>query len=481
MNITFIEPQSSKYSIFTSHSNFEPLGLEYIAAVAGRNGHKVNILRQENESRNSFLKKIFNTQPNIVAFTAMTHSHPFAVKIAKQIKDKDKNIITIFGGIHVTSIPESVADKSIDFIVLGEGEYSFLELVKIIESNNDPSNVRGIAYKNKRGEIKINKRRKRIENLDELPFPYRSIEILSKTNINTIMDPPRSRQKAVAQVLYSRGCIYNCAFCASKNIWGHNIVWRSAKNVADEIEELKEEYKTNAIFFADLTFNSNHKKVLELCTELISRKIDVKWYAMLRLVTPSGERLVSKDLLKSMKDAGCAKVSYGLESLTADEGDYEEGYKKFGNLKTLKQVLEYGNDLGLIQRGYLIIGHPSDTKESMELTKERLIELPLDDTRISFLVPFPGTSIYDKYKSEGIITTDDWKRYTENEPIIKSTKFSIEQLIKIRTELLLTFFNNPEYKKRIESKIKKFPNLKDGFSEFFAELNKKINFYENED
>jgi len=464
MRITFVNQKPVAYIKYTSPSNLEPLGLEYIAAIAEKEGHNINLLQQVDEPEDIFLKKIFDTQPDVVAFTTMTYSYPSAIKIAKKIKDKNKNIITVFGGIHVTSVPASIKEECIDFIILGEGEYSFRDLINTIEFDGDLSKVKGIAYKNEGGGIKINEYRERIENLDELPFPYRLSEILAKTNINTIMNPPLSKQKGVAQILYSRGCPYGCSFCASRNIWGDKIKWRSAKNVVEEIKELQKRFGTNAIFFADLTFNANPGKVYELCNEIKNQKVDIKWYALLRIATPSGRSLISEELLTLMKNTGCSKVGYGLESLTIDE----KSYKKFIDLNTLKQVLEYGNNLGLIQRGYLIIGHPSETKESLELTKKRLMELPLDDLRVSFLAPFPDTSIYHEYKLKGIITTDDWERYTGNEPILKLDNINKKELEQIRAEIFSSFFNNSNYKKRIESKIKKFPNLKDGFYEFLT-------------
>lgn len=459
MKITFIDPQPAEYVKYTGRSNFEPLGLEYVAAIAKREGHEVNLFQQGNEPEQVFIKKILSTRPHMVAFTAMTYAYPSAIRIAKKIKEKNKNVLTVFGGIHVSSLPSSIKEGSIDFIVLGEGEYSFRDLIKCIENDYSLNSLEGIVYKD---TVRIANRR-RIENLDELPLPLRLPEILANTKINTIMDPPQSRQKGVAQVLYSRGCPYNCTFCASKNIWGNSVKWRSAETVVAEIKELQDKFGTNTIFFTDLTFNLNHKKVLELCEKIISSKIDIKWYAMLRMTTPHGEILVSKELLRTMKDAGCTKVSYGLENLTSEE----KSYKKFSNLNTLKNVLECGNELGLIQRGYLIIGLTSDTKESLKLTKEILMSLPLDDLRISFLTPFPNTSIYHEYRSKGMIMTNDWERYTGNEPILRHN-ISDRELKIIREEIYSSFFNNPNYKRRVELKIKKFPHLEDSFGEFFA-------------
>ena len=470
-NITLVEASAGLYEpgVFTRHSHLEPLALEYLASVLKKEGYKTNILQQREEPADKFLKKILGTKPNLVAFSTFTYSFPYSKNLAGMIKGTNNKIYTVFGGVHVSSYPQSIDDKAIDFIVLGEGEHTLLDLVKTLDNGGRLENVNGIAYWD--DGIKITEPRKRIENLDELPFPLRPKTILEKTRINTLMYPTKSEQKGVASIAYSRGCSYGCSFCASKNIWGKTVNWRSVKSIVDEIEELQRQFRTNTIFFTDLTFNLDKGKVLELCDELTKQKISVSWDAMLRATSPDGSLLVDKGLLEAMKKAKCAKVSYGLESLISE---IQEVYNKKGEINALKQILELGNSIGLINKGYLIIGEPKlETKETLDYTKEILKELSLDELRISFLTPFPNTSTYFECEQEKRIITKNWAKYTSDEPILELDHLNKEELIEARKKIFREFYQNSSYEKRMKSKIKRFPHLKKSYDEHLQFLEQK--------
>lgn len=469
--ITLVEASAGlhKPGIFTRHSCFEPLALEYLSAVLEREGYKTTILQQRGEPSSEFLKKIFETKPDLVAFSTFTHSFPYSKYLAEMVKRTDNRIYTIFGGVHVSSIPESVGDKSIDFAVLGEGEYTLLDLVKTLENSGNLEDVTGIAYLD--NGIKITKQRERITDLDELPFPSRPKKILEKTKIHTLMYPTKSEQRGVASIAYSRGCLFGCSYCASKNVWGRQVRWRSAKNVVDEIESLQEGFETNTLFFTDLTFNLNKERVIELCDEIRRRNIFVNWYAMLRATSPDGSLLVDEELIMKMAEAGCRKVSYGLESFIPK---IQEQYNKKGDLSVLRRVLEIGDQIGLINKANLIIGEPRyETIETLEATKTLLIDLPLDELRISFLTPFPNTSIYLECEKEGRITTRDWSSYSSDEPILKLDNLTKEELIKAREAIFSSFYQNPNYLKRVELKVKLFPHLRKSYEEYFDFLKRK--------
>jgi radical SAM superfamily enzyme YgiQ (UPF0313 family) len=285
------------------------------------------------------------------------------------------------------------------------------------------------------------------------------------------MHPSRSDQNAVASIAYSRGCSYGCSYCASKNIWGKNVKWRSAKNVVKEIKELQKRFGTNTLFFTDLTFNVNSEKVYELCNELKKQKVDINWYAMLRIADSNGRPLANKKLLKAMKDAGCSKVSYGIETVIPE---IQKDYNKPLSLEGIREILEAGDSIGLINKGYFIIGDPRiESKETLERTKKIISELPFDDIRISFLTPFPGTDLYEQYKSENRITTDDFARYSSDELILRLNKINKNDLEEAQRDIFTSFVLNENYGNRRKFKIKKFPFLKKSYEEYFGFLKSK--------
>ena len=469
-NITLVEANGGlwKPGVFTRHSSFESLALEYIGAVLKQEGYNVKILQQKNKPINGFLQNILTTKPDLVGFSTMTYNFPLSKSLANIIKENN-NIPIVFGGVHISSHPESIDDKAIDYGVVGEGEYTFRDLVKALDNGQDPRKIKGIVYWD--DGVKFTGLRERIEDLDELPFPLREKESLKDTIINSVMNPSRSDQKAVDSIAYSRGCPYGCSYCASKNIWGKTVKWRSAKNVVEEIKELQKQFGTNTLFFTDLTFNLDSEKVYELCNELKNQKVNINWDAMLRIADPNGRPLVNRKLLEIMKNAGCSKVSYGIEAVVPE---IQNNYNKPLNLEGIKEILEIGDSIGLINKGYFIIGDPKiESKETLERTKKIILELPLDDIRISFLTPFPGTNLYEQYKDEDRIISNDFAKYSSDEPILKLDNLSRDELIERQREIFEEFYQNPNYKKRMESKIRKFPNLRKSYDEFLDFLEQK--------
>ncbi len=473
-NITLVEANAGlwKPGIFTRHSSFEPLGLEYIGAVLQEEGYNVNLLQQKNKLADKFLQEILDTKPDLVGFSTMTYNFPLSKSLANVIKETDSNIYTVFGGVHISSHLKSIDDKAIDFGIIGEGEHTFRDLVKALDNGQNPKKVKGIAYWD--NGVKFTGPKERIENLDELPFPLRTRENLETATINSIMYPSRSEQKAVASIAYSRGCPYGCSYCASKNIWGKTVKWRSAKDVVKEIKELQKKFGTNTLFFTDLTFNVNPKKVYEICDELKHQKIDINWYAMLRIADPDGRPLADKKFLKAMKDSGCSKVSYGIETVIPE---IQKDYNKPLSLEGIREILEVGDSIGLINKGYFIIGDPRiESKETVEKTKKIISGLPLDDIRISFLTPFPGTDLYEQYKSENRITTDDFARYSSDELILRLDKINKNDLEEAQRDIFTSFILNKNYENRRKSKIKRFPHLKKSYDEYFKFLESGGNY-----
>src|SRR3989344_2295999 len=184
-NITLVEANGGlwKPGVFTRHSSFESLALEYIGAVLKQEGYNVKILQQKNKPINGFLQNILTTKPDLVGFSTMTYNFPLSKSLANIIKENN-NIPIVFGGVHISSHPESIDDKAIDYGVVGEGEYTFRDLVKALDNGQDPRKIKGIVYWD--DGVKFTGLRERIEDLDELPFPLREKESLKDTIINSV-------------------------------------------------------------------------------------------------------------------------------------------------------------------------------------------------------------------------------------------------------------------------------------------------------
>ncbi len=466
MRVALIEPSQGLWEIgsYCRHSQFEPLGLEYIGAVAQKKGYAVKIIQQRGMSDEGLLDKVIEFNPDIVGFSVVTYNIDAAKSLTHKIKKLNPKIITVFGGYHPTAEPSVVKDESIDYVVVGEGEQTFLDLVHAIENGDSLSKVKGIAYFD--GEVKITAPRERINNLDELPFPLRDKSILNDCKIEGFVYPSPSKQNAVAQELYSRGCLYNCTFCCSPSMWGKAVKYRTPTSVIAEMKQLQNQFGTNLFFFADLTFNLNKRKIIELCNEMLENDLNTYWYAMCR---PDN---VESKLISIMEKAGCSRIAYGIDSINDKTLQMIKPNQKI-NLETMKTVLEITNQSSISTRAFVIIGYPWETKQDLLEAKEFLKRLPIDDLRIGILTPLPGSAIYEEFKKEGLLLHEDFSKYTTEECVMKLKDMTPEELYEIREQIFKEFYQSKEYQQRMKEKIRKYPHLKQSYDEFFEFLNRK--------
>jgi anaerobic magnesium-protoporphyrin IX monomethyl ester cyclase len=406
-----------------------PLGLCYVAAVIEEQGYDVSIynadykrglqltstvdmtgmykeyLRVLKDINHPLWREIgaviSKQSPDLVGISVMTAKYGSALNVSKIVKNYNPIIPVVWGGIHPTILPdETIKNKDVDIIVRGEGEYSFLELIKNLENLNG---VLGISYK-KNGKVIHNKNRPPIENLDELPFPARHL-ILEKENYHP---------ETFGNVFSTRGCPYNCIFCASHNIWTKKVRYRSPENIVDEIKEIKKEFKTNQFRFEDDCFTLKKKFVDGVCDLLIKEKLHIKW------TTETRANLVTDELIKKMKYAGCEDITIGVES-----GD-EETLKKMKKGITLKEIRNANKIIKenkMKFSAFFMIGFPWETKKEINKTISLMKELDPRMAVLSVATPYPGSELYEICKLEGLLSKDiDWSTFFHQSPDMYLTK-----------------------------------------------------------
>lgn len=454
-----------KPGTFLRHSSIEPLAIEYLGAIAKAEGYKIKIIQQQRRSDQEVLKEIIDFSPQLAGFSVMTYNYPASLSLARKIKQHNPKILTIFGGYHPSFSPEIVKKDAIDFVITGEGEETFREFLKT--PNNPERNykkIKGLAFYN--GKLHIGKPRERIKELDSLPIPLRDYNILKECRISGLNYPPLSKQRCVAQILYSRGCPHNCIFCCSPFLYGSKVYFRSPEKVVDEMQEIKKSFGTNYFYFADLSFNLNKKRVIALCQEIKKRKLDINWFCMCRVDN------IDEELLKNMKEAGCSRIGFGIDALHENTLKKVKPGQKI-TMEKARKALELSNAMGIIVRTFIIIGYPWETKEDLENAKKILKILAIDEIRIGLLTPLPGSAIYEEFKNKGLILTDDLSKYTTDEYIIKNPDFTPEAMAEFRENIFREFYQSKEYEKRMKEKLKKHPHLKQSYDEFFEFLNEK--------
>ena len=387
MKILLIDPPF--YRFIGYYNRYFPLGLAYLASVLRKEGHEVLIydadcnvspskmdftrledsypdyLKSLKDENHPILQEVSHTisnfNPDIVGITVWTTFAASAFKIASLCKEYDRSVPVVMGGPHVSIKYDEVLKicPDVDFLIRGEGEETFLELVRMIgerwgNKNATFNNIKGISYR-QNGEMVHNPQREFVKDLDSIPFPARDL-LLNKDSYNS---------EDMGLLMTSRGCPYNCSYCAT-SIWERKVRYRSVDNVIEEIKLIIDKYGTRQFTFKDDSFTVNKKRVLELCDRLIKEKININWDCNTRV------NLINEDLLSKMKKAGCNSIKVGIETGS------EKILKLMRKGITFEQCRKSANlfrKVGIHWTGYFMMGLPSETKEEVYQTLKFMKEL----------------------------------------------------------------------------------------------------------
>jgi len=333
-------------------------------------------------SLNEMKDYLLEFQPHVLGFTAMTHRITHVAWVANELKKLFPESLVIIGGPHPTVIPSRTLQEFpiFDIAVIGEGELTLLDLVKSIQAYGPSqrlASIKGIAWRCK-DEIKINEPRESILNLDSLPFPdYDHIK----------------RRIEIYPMFSSRGCPFQCVFCC--RIHGNRLRVRSPKNVINEIEYAINKFNPRVLDFADDTFTLPKRRAMEICDLMISEGLNkrIKWTALSRVTG------VDQALFNKMKEAGCIKVDFGVES---GNPDVLKRIKKEITVTDAEKTIRMAKKTGLKTGSYFIIGHPYETTQTVRDTIKLATKLNTNTVSFGIMVPYPGTEVYEMaIKGEG--------------------------------------------------------------------------------
>ncbi|WP_084019929.1 B12-binding domain-containing radical SAM protein [Vulcanisaeta thermophila] len=397
-----------------------PLGLAWIAAVLERAGHKVRIIDSPTEGIDlkTFINEVKAWNPDVVGLTALTPTIYKAYEAAKAIKEYDKDLPVIMGGPHVTFMYEEALSNNVDVVVRGEGEYTTLELINTMEKVGfEPEHfkqIRGLVFKLGDQVIRTPDRPP-IRNLDELPWPARHLLPMDKY---TLFNKPIK----FIHVMASRGCPYGCTFCSTSYFWGRMIRYRSAKDVADEIEDAVNKYKTNIIVFTDDEFTLGKRFVYEFLRELDERKLDINFSCGSRVDT------IDKEMMLALKSHGCTALYFGVESASQDT--INRIGKKI-SLERAVKVFQWAKEVKIDHVGSFVLGFPWETIDDMKATVKFAIKLNPTYAQFTVATPYPGTPLYYEALSNNLIEDWNWEHYTTLRAVMRGFKFTKEQAQKM--------------------------------------------------
>jgi anaerobic magnesium-protoporphyrin IX monomethyl ester cyclase len=369
-----------------------PIGLCYLCAVLEKEGHDVVVRDYTGWTHLAMKRDMKKFNPHVVGISCFTllrmHSYKFA-RFARKVLPHCKIVL---GGPHASFFPEHVFElTSANFVVYGEGEKTIVELVKAIESHaphESYAHILGLVYKDQHHKLHKNPPRPLIRDLDELPFPnYDDFDL--------------SKQRSIPMIS-SRGCPFACTFCSTNKFWGRFYTARSPKNVVDELELNLTKFNTNKVIFWDDNFTLNKKRAMDICDEIINRKLDIKFSADARA---DG---VDEDLLKKLRAAGCEQLIFGIESGSPTIlKNINKGYSIELAKKQLKIAKKYVEVSPL-----LMIGNKGESNETVDETVAFIKETFPDHnpSHYSPVYVFPNAPLYDDVKNAGLISDDYWKK-----------------------------------------------------------------------
>lgn len=370
------------------------LGLATIAGSLVCRGHSVKIDDLSKIDEKTFLSdlKTFNPQYVGISFTTPLAEESF--RLANIVKEANKNIIVIAGGVHSTSMPQEVLESSkFDIVCLGEGDYSIIDIVE----EKSLEDIIGIAFK-RNGNCHILQHKGPIKNLDNLPYPEWQLFNLQNYKTTKLL----TRANPAGWIETSRGCPYKCVYC-NKNVFGRNFRTKSVKRVVDEMEYMLE-CGFKEIHIADDCFTVNIGRAKGICEEIIRRNLKFPW------ATVTGIRAdrVDQELLILMKRSGCYRVYYGIES----GSDYIlKIIRKGETCEEVRKAVKMSKKAGLEVFGFFMLALPGETEKTMRQTIDFAKELNLDMAKVCITIPLPSTPYFEQLNRDGKIKGKNWSKY----------------------------------------------------------------------
>ncbi|MFA5101242.1 MAG: radical SAM protein [Candidatus Omnitrophota bacterium] len=399
-------PPASTFKNRIDINPLPPLGLGYLGAVLEENGIQVKIIDcliegwgERADLRDGLIRiglsfddigKIIRSYgPDIVGVNNLfTKQRENAHHIYELAKKADRNIITIAGGAHPSVMPGLVlSDPNVDYVVLGEGERTIIDLVHVIEGACDISTLDGLGYR-AGGSVKIVPKTRFIEDLDSLPFPARHLLSMEKYFGLSSSHGDR-RKKRFSPVITSRGCPAHCTFCSAYAVWGRRFRSRSPENVINEIRHLRSAYGIEEIMFEDDNLTLDPRRAGAIFDGMIREKFNIGWD------TPNGIAAwtLSESLIDKMKKSGCTAINFAIES--GNQRVLDDIIKKPVNLEKVKPLVKYARKAGMKVGIFLVIGMPHETKDEIWDSFRLAAQLGIYTPHISIATPYPGSELYD--------------------------------------------------------------------------------------
>ena len=382
--ILLIEASGSKANVFDDYMKLPLMGTLYLGTILHNAGHDVKILNENilGEQISPFKYKV-----DVICLTSLTVNVNRTKELAQEFKQSNPGVKIIIGGIHATVVPDEFVNVA-DHVVLGEAEEIILD---IIDGKYSDKIIQG----------------QKVQDLNALPLVnYSLLE--------------NYKSMAIAPVMTSRGCPFDCNFCSVTAVFGRLFREQSVDRIIAEIRNMQSYLNTPHIFFYDDNFSSNKKRINELVDRIISEKINISWTAQVRADIAKDEPLLSK-----MYKAGCSRFYIGFESIDDDVlRSMAKGQTKQNIVDAIRIIHSYGISI----HGMFIFGSDSDSLSNIENTVNFAMDYDIDTVQFMIMTPFPGTQIHNVISSQNRLLHNNWNYYDGMHAVVKTKGITPYQL-----------------------------------------------------
>jgi anaerobic magnesium-protoporphyrin IX monomethyl ester cyclase len=414
------------------------LGLCNLSAVLKREGFGARIVDAyaENLSKTAFLDRVRQFRPDVVGVTSTTPFFDMAARTCNALRSAFPELPVVLGGPQVTVMKrETMLLDSVDYGVIGEGEQTFLELLRALQDGSPLDDVPNILFR-RDGEIVMTEVVDRRLEVNELPMPDRS-----DLPLDRYYDAMSLHRRAMS-MMTARGCPYRCLFC-EEDVRGGRYRKRADNLVLEEMRHIVNDLGFREIVIYDDTFTADMKRTARLCEGILSSGLDFAWDCRTRV-----DR-VDRELLRLMKRAGCHRISFGVEAAAER---VREILRKGITDEQIRSAFRWSREVGIRTIGYFMIGTPGETRDEVLQTIEYAKEINPDIAHFCITVPYPGTDLYRLGVSEGYVPADYWERYIrgggirkEDVPYFTSKEYNRQDLDNLLKRAYREFYFRPTY------------------------------------
>jgi len=442
--ILLIAPPALTFKVYRDISLMPPMGLGYLASVIEAMGIEVRILDclmlgwNKEETVNGSLvrvglsekeitERILDFNPDLIGLNCQfSRQHSMYSKMFSLIKRASPRCVVVAGGPHTTVCPkDTLSEEGCDYVIIGEAENSFKELIERLLLNKDVSAIDGLGWKEDK-KININPKNNWVSDLDSLSLPAYHLMDLEKYFNSEISHGFRHREK-FSPIITSRGCVSRCNFCSAHKVWGNKYRCRSVDNVIKEMKLLKDNYGIQELLFEDDNITADPKRAKELFSRMIEEKLDFVWD------TPNGVGIWSMDeeMLDLMKQSGCVNVNFPVES--GSQRVLSGIIRKPLELSKVKRLTAYCRKIKVDYGMFFIVGLPGETKEDIWQSFKFAVTCKVKTPFFSVATPYPGSALFEQCRDYSLFS----RKFSFDDLFIRSYLIKTEEWDESELEKIL--------------------------------------------